>query len=107
MPEWMKHWLARHQHPASQILHALGIPMLPVAIYVSITQLVDGAWSLWWRPVLLVVVSYILQGIGHYIEGNDMGELIVIKKMRGKSYIAISPRYETKDHPIPREGNKS
>ncbi len=72
--------------------------MLPVAIYLGVAQLIDGAWSLWWRPVALVVVSYILQGVGHWIEGNDMGELIVIKKMRGKPYVAISPKYISKQH---------
>jgi len=96
MPTWVKNWLARHQHPVSQGLHAIGIPMLPIAIYLGLAQLIDGAWSLWWRPVVLVVVSYLLQGLGHWIEGNDMGELIVIKKMRGKPYVAISPKYATK-----------
>ncbi|MHC5108814.1 MAG: Mpo1-like protein [Planctomycetota bacterium] len=86
-------WKERHQHPASFVLHMIGIPMIPLAGVVAVIQLVDGAWSLWWRPVLLLVVSYVLQWIGHVIEGNDMGEVILIKKMLGKPFVAISPRY--------------
>lgn len=94
LPDWLKSWLSRHQHPASQVLHAVGIPMLVVAGILIIVQLVDGAWSLWWRPVLLIVVSYFLQWIGHRVEGNHMGEGILIRKLLGLPYVAISPRYQ-------------
>ena len=67
--------------------------MLPLAGYLVVVQLRDGAWSLWWRPVGLVVLSYALQWVGHRIEGNDMGELILAKKWIGKPYITVSPRY--------------
>lgn len=68
--------------------------MLPIAGYLIVVQLWEGAWSLWWRPAGLVTVSYILQWIGHRIEGNDMGELILVKKWIGKPYVAVSPRYD-------------
>jgi len=101
---WVHRWLVRHQHPASRVFHAFAIPMLPLAGYLAIVQLRDAAWSLWWRPVALVVLSYALQWIGHRIEGNDMGELILAKKWIGKPYVAISPRYEqtTQMPPSPR-----
>ena len=72
--------------------------MLPMAGYLVIVQLQDAAWSLWWRPLGLVVFSYALQWIGHRVEGNDMGELILAKKWVGKPYIAISPRYDSAAH---------
>ncbi len=93
MPQWVRTWLQRHQHPLSQVLHAVGIPLLPWAAVLIVVQLADGAWSLWWRPVALVAVSYLLQWVGHCVEGNTMGELILIKKALGKPYVAISPRY--------------
>jgi hypothetical protein len=40
-----------------------------------------------------VAVSYILQWIGPAVEGNDMGELILIKKLLGKPYVAVSPKH--------------
>lgn len=47
---------------------------------------------MWWRPVGLLVVSYALQWIGHRVEGNDMGEVILIKKWLGRPYVAVAPR---------------
>ena len=87
--------MARHQHPVSQVLHAVAIPVLPVAGILLGIQSADGAWNLSWRPMGLVLLSYLLQWIGHRIEGNDMGELILLKKLMGKPYVAVSPRYQT------------
>ena len=80
---WMHKWLERHRHPASRVLHALGIPLLPLAGVLAVAQLAQDRWDLWWRPVVLVVTGYVLQWIGHRIEGSDMGEVILIRKLRG------------------------
>lgn len=93
MPIWLNKWLQRHQHPASRALHAVAIPMLPAAGILAIVQLSAGAWGVWWRPFGLLVVSYLLQWFGHRIEGNDMGEVILLKKLLGRDYVAVSPRY--------------
>ncbi len=85
----VSNWLERHRHPASLWLHAIGIPMLVFGLVLGGWQLCCGMWSLWWRPVGLIVVSYILQWIGHRIEGNDMGEIILIKKLLGMPYVAV------------------
>lgn len=73
--------------------------MLPLAAVMVVVQLLDGAWNLWWRPVGLFVISYLLQWVGHFIEGNDMGELILIKKLLGKPYVAVAARYEQTNEP--------
>ncbi|MFH1110514.1 MAG: Mpo1-like protein [Planctomycetota bacterium] len=92
MAGWLEHWLSRHQHPASRLFHAVAIPMLPLAGYLVVVQLREGAWSLWWRPAGLVVLSYALQWVGHRIEGNDMGEVVLLKKLVGRPYVSIAPR---------------
>ncbi len=97
MPAWVHKWLQRHQNPVSQVLHAIGIPLLGVAGVLVVVQLMHGAWSLWWRPVLAVTVSYLLQWIGHCIEGNTMGELILINKALGRPYVAVAPRNTERD----------
>ena len=94
MPRWLSNWLARHQHPTSLCLHVLGIPLTLAAVALALVQLADSRWGLWWRPVLLLVAGYLLQWIGHAIEGNDMGEIILVKKFLGRPYTAVSPRYE-------------
>lgn len=90
-------WLIRHQHPASRALHAVAIPMLVLAGTLAAVQLTDGAWGLWWRPVGLIVLSYTLQWIGHRIEGNDMGELILVKKMLGRPFVSVAAKYQRQD----------
>ena len=90
MPVWMQHWLARHRHPVSRVLHAVGIPLLAGGLVLGAWQLAVWRWDIWWRPAVLIAVSYLLQWIGHIVEGNDMGEVILIKRLLGKPYTAIA-----------------
>jgi len=90
MHRWVANWLERHRNPVSLWLHVVAIPLLPLAGVLVVLQLKDGAWGLWWRPVALVAFSYFLQWIGHRVEGNDMGEVILIKKWLGKPYVAVA-----------------
>ncbi len=45
----------------------------------------------------MLVGGYVLQWIGHMIEGNDVGEWILVKKMLGRDYVAVSPRYKRRE----------
>jgi hypothetical protein len=67
--------------------------MTIAALVLAPLQLAAWRWDLWWRPATLLVGGYLLQWIGHLIEGNDMGEIILVKRWMGKPYIAVSPRY--------------
>jgi hypothetical protein len=92
MRSLVKNWLERHRHPASLALHAVGIPILAAGLILGAWQLYHGLWPLWWRPVGLIVLGYIPQWIGHRIEGNDMGEVVLLKRMLGRPYTAVAPR---------------
>jgi hypothetical protein len=94
MPGWVHNWSERHRHPANRVLHAIGIPMLAAGLILALVQLCLWRWDLWWRPVALVGVSYVLQWIGHRIEGNDLGEAVAIKRLLGRPYVAVAPRYQ-------------
>ena len=37
------------------------------------------------------IMGYLLQFLGHAIEGNDAGEMILIKKLLGKPYQEFAP----------------
>jgi uncharacterized membrane protein YGL010W len=91
-------WRMRHRHPVCLALHAIAIPMLVLAGVLVVVQLLGGAWNLWWRPVGLLAVSYVLQWIGHTIEGNDMGEVILLKKLLRRPYVAVAGQYKGADH---------
>lgn len=92
-PAWLRNWFERHQHPMSRGLHYVGIPLTVAAVFLAGWQLCQWQWGLWWRPAVLLAAGYLLQWIGHLIEGNDMGEIILVKKRLGRPYLAISPRY--------------
>lgn len=93
-PAWLQNWLERHQNPVSFWLHMVGIPITIAAIPLALMQLADDRWDLWWRPAALIAAGYFLQWVGHLIEGNDMGELILVKKLLGKPYVAVAPQYQ-------------
>ena len=78
-------WFERHRNPVSLGLHGLGIPMTVAGIVLACLQ--QWVWA-----VGLFVGGYALQFIGHGIEGNDAGELILVKKALGKPYVAVVPR---------------
>lgn len=102
IPGWLNNWLERHQHPVSFWLHVVGIPLTIAAVGLAGVQLSSWRWDLWWRPTLLLAVGYLLQWIGHMIEGNDMGEFILLKRALGKHYVAISPRFANRGPRAPK-----
>lgn len=90
---WIENWRERHQHPVSFWLHMLGIPLTIAALVLALVQLAAWQWPLWHRPVILLAAGYLLQWVGHLVEGNDMGEVILIKRWLGRRYVAVAPRY--------------
>lgn len=73
-------YIARHQNRANQLLHLVGVPLTFV---VSLVLLFDGAW--WWAGACFVS-GYALQFIGHAVEGNDAGEVVLVKRWLGRPY---------------------
>jgi len=92
-PSWLDNWRTRHQSRLSFWLHIVGIPLAVTGLLLAAVQLWHWRWDLWWRPVLLIAAGYLLQFIGHRHEGNDVGEIIIVKRLLGIPYVAISPRY--------------
>ena len=97
----IRNWQERHRHPVSRWLHAIGIPLLVFGLLLGAWQLGQWRWDVWYRPVGLIVVSYILQWVGHRVEGNDMGELVLIKRMLGLPYTAVAPTDATPENDPP------
>lgn len=82
---FIKNYIERHQNRSNQFLHLIGVPLTFV---VPIVLLKDGE-NLW--AAAAFVGGYALQFIGHAIEGNDAGELILIKKALGLPYREFGP----------------
>ena len=92
-PIWWRQWRARHQTRVSFWLHAVGIPLAVLSLPLAGWQLALAQWDLWWRPAALLVGGYVLQWLGHRYEGNDMGEIILVKKWLGRPYVAVAPQF--------------
>ena len=86
-------WLERHQHPVSFGLHLVGIPLAMIGLLLLFVT--DWYWG-----VGAIVVGYFLQWVGHMVEGNDVGELIPVKKALGLPVIPIAPQYRKPNPPV-------
>ena len=66
--EWIEEYGESHQHPINKLTHTFGIPMIAVSLLlVPASLFVQGLWR--WA-LLLFVVGWILQFIGHAFEGK-------------------------------------
>ncbi len=81
----LANWRERHQHPFNFTIHLFGIPMTLVGL--ALLFVTDWYWG-----VGLFVLGYLFQYLGHRVEGNDVGELIPIKRALGLPVVAIVPR---------------
>jgi len=69
----------------NQLLHLVG---LPVTFIIPVVFLARGEWG--WGAGSFVA-GYALQFLGHAIEGNDAGEVILLKRWLGKPYVEFGP----------------
>lgn len=90
--EWWLDWQERHQHPVNYALHLIGIPLTILGpLSCPLFWWVGDSWlDLSWGMVVFLV-GYALQFLGHAIEGNDAGEIIAVKRWLGLPYVAIAP----------------
>src|SRR5262249_39411623 len=92
----LRNWRERHQHPVNFALHLVGIPLALTGVVLFFAW----PWDEWYWGVGAFVLGYLLQWLGHLVEGNDLGEWAGIKRMLGLPYVSIAPRYErTKSEP--------
>ena len=60
---FIENYKAKHQHPLNKLTHSIGIPLIVISL----------PWFFFnWRWALtLFVIGWILQFVGHFIEGNQ------------------------------------
>jgi hypothetical protein len=83
----LRNWLQRHRHPFNFWIHLIGIPL-------AVAGVVLLFFVPWYWGVAAFVLGYLLQYVGHLVEGNDVGEWAAIKRLIGLPYVSISPRWE-------------
>ena len=63
MQSFIDNYKSKHQHPLNRLTHSIGIPLIVVSLPVFLFA---------WRWALaMFVVGWILQFVGHAIEGNQ------------------------------------
>jgi len=79
-----RNWLERHRSPFSFWIHMVGIP-------VALGGLLAFAFAPWQWALTALAFGYLLQYVGHRVEGNDMGEWVAVKRLLGLPYVAVAP----------------
>lgn len=75
--EFVIDYIDRHKHPVNAGLHILGVP----AAFAGLFFLVTGKAPL---GAGLVAGGYFLQYLGHRAQGNEVGEVTLIKHLLKK-----------------------
>ena len=92
--EWIASYAKSHQNPVNRFCHTLGIPLIALSLPLFLALVVVPGW--WPVPVAMFVVGWILQFVGHWIEGkppeflSDWRYLLVglrwwVAKLRGRA----------------------
>ncbi len=66
--EWIGQYAQSHQNAVNRICHTIGIPLIAVSILLFIAALLVS--NLWQVALLLFVVGWIFQFVGHWFEGK-------------------------------------
>ncbi len=65
---WISEYSLSHQHPLNRLTHTFGIPMILVSLPLFLAGIV---WHrVLWVALALFVVGWVLQFLGHAIEGK-------------------------------------
>lgn len=83
-------WRQRHRLPFNFYIHLIGIPL-------AVSGVVLLFFQPWYWGIAAVVLGYLLQWIGHRVEGNDVGEWAALKRLFGLPYVGIAPRWDPDD----------
>ncbi|MDP9267351.1 MAG: DUF962 domain-containing protein [Acidobacteriota bacterium] len=92
--DWVGEYSEAHRHPMNRLCHSFGIPMIVVSLLLAVGAIYIG--PLWIYAVVLFVLGWVLQFVGHWFEGKppefirDPRFLFVgvrwwFAKMRGKA----------------------
>ncbi len=83
-------WIARHKGPTSFVLHMLGIPPTIIGVLLMPIYVVLMSVSLFLFALVLFVGGYLVQFLGHALEGTDPGEIIYFKRKLGLPYVEVA-----------------
>lgn len=66
--EWIRQYAESHQHPVNRVCHTVGIPLIAASIPLFVLGFI--ASGLWLVALLMFVVGWVFQFVGHWFEGK-------------------------------------
>ncbi|HEX5734009.1 MAG TPA: DUF962 domain-containing protein [Blastocatellia bacterium] len=66
--EWIRQYAESHQHPVNRVCHTVGIPLIAASIPLFVLGFI--ASGLWLLALLMFVVGWVFQFVGHWFEGK-------------------------------------
>ena len=70
--EFVIDYLGRHKHPVNACLHIVGVPSAFYGMFLFATgKFASGS--------VLIFLGYFLQYLGHKAQGNEVGEVTLVK----------------------------
>jgi hypothetical protein len=74
---FFRDYFERHAHPLNAALHLLGVP----AALWGLVRLLGGSVT---GGLAWIAFGYALQWLGHRVQGNELGEWILLKNLAGR-----------------------
>ena len=84
-------WIERHRNPVSFVLHAIGIPPTILGVFLVPIYIYCLSIAIFLFALALFVGGYLVQFLGHALEGTDPGEIIYFKRKLGLNYVEFAP----------------
>jgi hypothetical protein len=78
-----RNWLDRHRNAFNFWIHLVGIPLAVAGVVLLFV-------ADWWAGAAALAGGY----FGHRVEGNDVGELIPVKRLFGLPVVPIAPQFQ-------------
>ncbi len=84
-PPLVVDWLDRHPGRLNRFLHLTGIPLSIIGMLVLPVSVPTLSWRLLVLALGCFAAGYLLQFLGHWLEGTTPGEVIALNRWLGHS----------------------
>ncbi len=76
-------WIERHQHAGSFALHMIGIPATVLGVVLIPIYVMLLSVPVFLLSALLFIGGFLLQFLGHALDGTEPGEITFLKRQLG------------------------